>query len=343
MSNRLEKYNNQEYIGLNQDGLTYYHNNKLITVGHSSNYNEVTIAGNPSQSLELDDSVFDKFICREKDKKEVCQTLSNQSTMLNEYDFRLISDLPIRNIQKIVTVDYTEFVNSYDKYQLTPTKNGMMILYDEGKIGYYDWNRNSLIEKAKTEANNGDGHILYKDRYIFPYIKDENIIDVQSDFGTTTIATKNNRTKSHIMIESYADTQPGEVDSTIGDCKVLGKLYNNVIILHGGNLRLGEKRVTVSVGMHTNLQCLKDGVYDFNEMKKYEIYEGRFILDIDFTIPSVQSKDKLVAIKEVLNGYLLIQVGGEVEVTYNKWMVDFGMATAIPESISRKPTFDYRK
>lgn len=340
---RLEKYNNQEYIGLNRDGLTYYHNNKLITVGHSNNYNEVTIAGNPSQSLSLDDSVFDKFICREKDKKEVCQTLSNQSTMLNEYDFRLISDLPVRNIQKIVTVDYTEFVDSYGKYQLTPTKNGMMILYDEGKIGYYDWNRNSLIEKAKTEANNGDGHILYKDRYIFPYIKDENIIDVQSDFGTTTIATKNNRAKSHIMIESYTDTQPGEVDSTIGDCKVLGKLYNNVIIIHGGNLRLGAKRVTTSVGTRTNLQYLKDGIYDFNEMKKYEAYEGKFILDIDFTIPSVQSKDKLVAIKEVLNGYLLIQIGGEVEVTYNKWMVDFGMATAIPESISRKPTFDYRK
>ena len=340
---RLEKYNNQEYISLNQDGLTYYHNNRLITIGHSSNYNEVTITGNPSQSLELDDSMFDKFICREKDKKEVCQTLSNQSTMLNEYDFRLISDIPVRNIQKIVTVDYTEFVDFYGNYQLTPTKNGMMILYDEGKIGYYDWNRNSLIEKAKTEANNGDGHILYKDRYIFPYIKDENIIDVQSDFGTTTIATKNNRAKSHIIIESYTDTQPGEVDSTIGDCKVLGKLYNNVIILHGGNLRLGEKRVTVSVGTRTNLQCLKDGVYDFNEMKKYGIYEGKFMLDIDFTIPSIQSKDKLVAIKEVLNGYLLIQIGGEVEVTYNKWMVDFGMATAIPESISRKPTFDYRK
>ena len=68
----------------------------------------------------------------------------------------------------------------------------------------------------------------------------------------------------------------------------------------------------------------------------------RSTLDIDFVIPSTQSKDKLVAIKEVLNGYLLIQIGGETEVTYNKWMVDFGMATAIPESVSRKPTFDYR-
>ena len=340
---RLEKFDNQEYISLSQDALSYYHNGKLITIGHSNNYNEITIAGNTLQSLNLDDSMFDKFICREKDKKEICQTLSNQSTMLDEYDFRLISDLPVRNIQKIVTVDYVEFIDLNGNYQLTPTKNGMMILYDGGKIGYYDWNLNSLVEKAKTETDNGDGHLLYKSQYFFPYIKDENITDIQSDFGLTIIETTRNERKFYTLLESYT-MSPLESDSTINSCKILGKMYNSITTSCGGKLYLGVMRnFNYTSNECNNFQYLKNGIYDFNKMKKYDEYEGKYALDIDFVIPSTQSKDKLVAIKEVLNGYLLIQIGGETEVTYNKWMVDFGMATAIPESISRKPTFDYRK
>ena len=286
--------------------------------------------------------MFDKFICREKDKKELCQTLSNQNTMLDEYDFRLITDLPVKNIQKIVTVDYTGYAEEEQKYLPMSIKNGMLILYDGGKLGYYDWNLNSLIERVKNESSEYDTLVSYNDKYFFPFVKDENIVDIQSDFGTTVITTTKEGKKAHALYKSYMDTVVLGGESTTINSRILGKLYDRVSTLYGKNLyQRGSKFDNLSIE-YTNLQYLKGGIYDFNEMKKYDIRGKECTLDIDFVIPSVQSKDKLVAIKEVLNGYLLIQIGGEVEVTYNKWMVDFGMATAIPESISRKPTFDYR-
>ena len=338
---KFEKYSNQEYAGVGSDVLSYYHNNRLITIGHSSNYNEATVVSNPSQALNLDDSMFDKFICRERDKKETCQMLPNQSTMLNEYDFRLISDLPVKNIQKIVTVDYAGSMDRYGRYLPISVKNGMLILYDGGKLGYYDWNLNSLTEKVKAETENGDGYLLYNSKYFFPYIKDEEVIDIQSDFGTTVV-TKSIDDRNHNLFKSYEmSTLPIGLSRTTNS-RILGKLYADVSILDGIVLYESEISQHVLSKEHNYLQYLKGEVYDFNEMKKYNRSQGEFDLDIDFVIPSVQSKDKLVAIKEVLNGYLLIQIGGEAEVTYNKWMVDFGMATAIPESVFRKPTFDYR-
>ena len=339
---KFEKYNNQEYVGVSKDSLTYYHNGRLITIGHSSNYNEATVVSNPPQPLNLDDSMFDKFICREKDKKELCQMLANQNTMLDEYDFRLITDLPVKNIQKIVTVDYTGYVEEEQKYLPMSIKNGMLILYDGGKLGYYDWNLNSLIERVKNESSEYDTLASYNNKYFFPFVKDENIVDIQSDFGTTVITTTKEGKKTHALYKSYMDTVVLGAESTAINSRILGKLYDRVSTLYGKNLyQRGNKFDNLSIE-YTNLQYLKGGIYDFNEMKKYDTREGKCTLDIDFVIPSVQSKDRLVAIKEVLNGYLLIQIGGETEVTYNKWMVDFGMATAIPESISRKPTFDYR-
>ena len=340
---KIEKYSNQEFIGKGDSALSYYHSGRLITVGHSNNYNEITITSNQLQSLNLDDSMFDKFICREKDKPKINQTLSNQSTMLNEYDWRLITDLPIRNIQKIVTVDYTGTMDRYGNYQSLPIKNGMLVLYDVGKLGYYDWNLNSLVKKTKTEANNGDGHLLYNHEYFYPYIKDNNIIDVQSDFGTTVVTTMREGKKVHKLFRSYSTELPTEAKSEIANSRILGKLYNNVSALCGKNLYQKERDYINLDKEYTNFQCLKGEIYDFNNMKKCNKNEGTCTLDIDFVIPSIQSKDKLIAIKEVLNGYLLIQIGGETEVTYNKWMVDFGMATAIPESISRKPTFDFKR
>ena len=340
---KFEKYNNQEYIGGGNVALTYYHNDRLITIGHSWNYNEAVVVSNSSQPLNLDDSMFDKFICREKDKKETCQTLPNQNTMLDEYDFRLISDLPVKNIQKVVTVDYTGSMNSYGKYLPISVKNGMLILYDGGKLGYYDWNLNSLIEKVKTETENGDSYLLYNEKYFFPYIKDEEVTDIQSDFGSTVV-TKGTSGKDHKLYKSYEINYISTNHSMATNSKILGKLYSNVSILCGNILR-ENKMLQYGLSKECNyLQYLKGGVYDFNKMKKFNRVQGNFDfdIDIDFVIPSVQSKDKLVAIKEVLNGYLLLQIGGEVEVTYNKWMVDFGMATAIPESVFRKPTFDYR-
>ena len=334
---KFEKYNNQEYVGASNVALTYYHNGRLITIGHSSNYNEATVVSNPSQALNLDDSMFDRFICREKDKKETCRMLPNQSTMLDEYDFRLISDLPVKNIQKVVTVDYTGSMDRYGRYLPISVKNGMLILYDGGKLGYYDWNLNSLVEKVKTETENVDGYLLYNDKHFFPYIKDEKVADIQSDFRTTVV-TKNSY---HKLFKSY------EVNFIAGNIskvasRILGKVYANVSVLYG-NLLYESEMLKYGLSEECNyLQYLKGEVYDFNEMKKCNKMQGKFNTDIDFVIPSVQSKDKLVAIKEVLNGYLLIQIGGETEVTYNKWMVDFGMATAIPESVFRKPTFDYR-
>ena len=144
------------------------------------------------------------------------------------------------------------------------------------------------------------------------------------------------------MYKSYTDTVLSGAETATINSRILGKLYDRVSTLYGKNLhQRGSKFDNLSIE-YTNLQYLKGGIYDFNEMKKYDIRGKECTLDVDFVIPSMQSKDKLVAIKEVLNGYLLIQIGGETEVTYNKWMVDFGMATAIPESVSRKPTFDYR-
>ena len=339
---KLEKYSNQEYVGISSDLLAYYHNDRLITIGHSGNYNEATVVSNPSQTLNLDDSMFDKFICREKDKKETCQMLSNQSTMLDEYDFRLISDLPVKNIQKVVTVDYNISIGQYGQYLPMSIKNGMLILYDGGKLGYYDWNLDSLTEKAKTETENGDGYLLYNDKYLFPYIKDEKVTDIQSDFGVTIVTKDTSIDKKHKLFKSYETNYISDRISEITNSRILGKLYADVSVLRGKSI---FKSINYSDNLpkeYTYLQYLKGEIYDFNEMKKYNHGTIKFDLDIDFVVPSIQSKDKLVAIKEVLNGYLLIQIGGETEVTYNKWMVDFGMATAIPESVSRKPTFDYR-
>ena len=341
---RFEKYNNQEFIGVSKDALSYYHNSRLITIGHDNNYNEAVIAGNPLQSLSLDDSIFDKFICREKDKTEICQTLNHQSTMLNEYEFRLISDLPVQNVQKIVTIDYEgdKDINN-NEHQPISVRNGMLILYDGGKMGYYDWNLNSLVEKEKSSK--WDNHMLYKDQYQFPYIKDENITDIQSDFKTTVIVATKNGKKVLMMAKSYANGSVTTDETSNVDAKILGKLYNKISILYGGNLWQINGNYNRIFGENniSNIQYLKDGIYNFSKMKKYNASNRQFTSDIDFIIPTIQSKDNLVAIKEVLNGYLLIQIGGEVEVTYNKWMVDFGMATTIPDSISRKPTFDYRE
>ena len=342
---KFEKYNNQEFIGSSQSALSYYHNDRLITIGHNNNYREAVVVSNPSQSLNLDDSMFDKFICREKDKKEICQILVDQTTMLNEYDFRLISDLPVQNIQKIVTVDYAEGISIFNpNRELLSVSNGMLILYDGGKLVYYDWNLNSLVEKEKTNNN----YLVYNNKYTFPYIKDDNVMDIQSDFGTTIITKSEGENKSNELFISYFNAKSAlKITSNINNTKILGKLYNKIFTLCGKSINYGNAydldQSDKLTKEYNYFQYLKGEMYDFGNMKKYNKDTKECTLDIDFIIPSTQSKDNLVAIKEVLNGYLLIQIGGEIEVTYNKWMVDFGIATAIPESISRKPTFYYRE
>ena len=326
---------NQEYISDSKTDSMYCHDGKFYNYGINKNYKMCWRSD--GQIVDLDDSALESFIIREKSNKD-----SWNGSMIDEFDFRLLKELPVKGIRKAVRIDYTENASIAKKNSSFGTisiKNGMLLLLEGGKIGYYDWDTNSMIEKLATkEEKVADRPTL--SNHVFPYLKSDQILDVQYLCGQTLIVEKN----CCNVFSEYKVTRYPDLNTDATNIKLLGRLlyknytaYNNQV-----DVGLDDSKHEVPFQCE-NIQFLKGCVYDFRQMKKITVNATNIITlqPIDFPIPTGQEESKLVFIKEVLNGYVLIQIGGNAEVSYNKWTVDFGMTTAIPSQVKRGFSFNF--
>ena len=326
---------NQEYISDSKLNSMYCHNGQFYNYGVNKNYKMCWRSD--GQTVDLDDSTLESFIIREKSKKGRWD-----GSMINEFDFRLLSELPVKGIRKAVRIDYTENAAIAKKNSSIGTisiNNGMLLLLEGGVIGYYDWDTNSMIERVATkEEKVADRPTL--GNYVFPYLKSDQILDVQYLCGQTLIVEKN----CYTVFSEYKVTRYPDLNIDATNIKLLGKLLYKTYTAYNNQVDVGLDGSRHEIPFQCeNIQFLKGCVYDFRQMKKITVSAANAVSlqPIDFPMPAGQEESKLVFIKEVLNGYVLIQVGGSVEVSYNKWTVDFGMATAIPSQVKRGFSFNF--